>query len=291
MKKIFLGYAEPDVLDNRTELFHILMKAGLQVIPKNISYENVILKSISDEINTADCALLVLGNQFGENIPDYQISITRYQYQECMRRCQSDYSFKLVIWHPAFFEFQELDHRQNEFIRKVRNEITHNVTFTNIASPIQLVADIRLSMEDTKLHDFAVRNSDIFLVHNELDELEAVGIADMLSDIIPVEKLNIIQDSDTDYSELCANQIKMSKLAVIYFKESAKWALPFVQQIWKKVGGASSNTPLLLIGDSEPETNSGIIFKAPKVVSLVIDGGLIPLEIKIQYDKVLDAKN
>ena len=102
--------------------------------------------------------------------------------------------------------------------------------------------------------------------------------------------MNIIQDSDVDYSELCKQQISKSKLAVIYFKETADWALPFAQQVWKKIGGATSHTPILLIGDEDPDTNMNKTFKAPKVVSLIVSGELIPLEIKVQYDKVLEAK-
>ncbi|MCE9539401.1 MAG: hypothetical protein K8R85_09305, partial [Bacteroidetes bacterium] len=96
-----------------------------------------------------------------------------------------------------------------------------------------------------------------------------------------------IQDSDTDYSDLCKQQISKSKLAVIYFKESADWALPFAQQVWKKIGGATSHTPILLIGDIDPHTNTNKKFNAPKVISLIVAGELIPLEIKIQYDKVV----
>jgi hypothetical protein len=139
--------------------------------------------------------------------------------------------------------------------------------------------------------EFNINPTDVFVVHNELDEDAAAEIIDMLSDIIPVEKMNIIQDSDHDYSEYCAQQIGKSKLAVIYFKESGDWALPFVQQIWKKIGGASSHTPILLIGDEDPDTNMNKKFKAPKVVSLIVSGELIPLEIKVQYDKIIEGIN
>jgi len=32
-------------------------------------------------------------------------------------------------------------------------------------------------------------------------------------------------------------------------------------------------------------------FKAPKVVSLIVSGELIPLEIKVQYDKIIEGIN
>jgi hypothetical protein len=135
---------------------------------------------------------------------------------------------------------------------------------------------------------FKLNATDIFFICNQLDEKEANEISDLLSDIIPVERLSIIQDSEIDYSELCQQQIGKSKLAVVYFKESGDWAIPFVQQVWKKIGGASSHIPILLIGDEEPDSNSTKIFKAPKVLSLVVAGELIPLEIKIEFDRIME---
>jgi hypothetical protein len=135
---------------------------------------------------------------------------------------------------------------------------------------------------------FKLNPTDIFFICNQLDEKEASEIADLLSDIIPVERLSIVQDSELDYSSLCQQQIGKSKLAVVYFKESADWAIPFVQQVWKKIGGASSHVPILLIGDEEPDSNTTKVFKAPKVLSLVVAGELIPLEIKIEFDRIME---
>jgi hypothetical protein len=92
-----------------------------------------------------------------------------------------------------------------------------------------------------------------------------------------------------DYSERTSQQMLKSKLAVVYFKESADWAIPFAQQIWKKIGGASASTPILVIGDEDPDTNREKKFSAPRVVSMIVSGELIPLEIKVQYDKVIEG--
>ncbi len=137
---------------------------------------------------------------------------------------------------------------------------------------------------------FDVNPTDIFLIYNQLDEAEADAVTDLLADVVPLEKLNIIQDSGIDYAEYCRQQLEQSKLAVVYFKESADWALPFTKQIWQNSGGASSTTPILLIGDEEPETNANKMLKAPKVVSLIIAGELIPLEIKVQYDRIVEPE-
>ena len=164
------------------------------------------------------------------------------------------------------------------------------MVFSNAISAIQLADDLRSLMEKKVHVSLNLNATDIFLISNQLDENEANEIIDLLSDIVPIEKLNIIQDSDIDYSELCKQQISKSKLAVIYFKESADWALPFAQQVWKKIGGATTHTPILLIGDEDPESNMNKKFNAPKMISLIVAGELIPLEIKVQYDKVVEAK-
>ena len=80
--------------------------------------------------------------------------------------------------------------------------------------------------------------------------------------------------------------LKVRKLG---FKLSGDWAVPFAQQVWKKIGGATTHTPILLIGDDDPDTNLNKKFKAPKVISMIVAGELIPLEIKVQYDKVIAA--
>jgi hypothetical protein len=184
-----------------------------------------------------------------------------------------------------------LEPLQFDFINEVRNNITKNMVFSNAHSALQLVDDLRSLMDVQMETVFDVSATDIFLISNQLDENEANEIIDMLSDIVPVEKLSIIQDSDMDYSEYCSQQIGKSKLAVVYFKESAEWALPFAQQVWKKIGGASSHTPILLIGDEDPDTNCNKKLKVPKVISLIVAGELIPLEIKVQYDKVTEVLN
>jgi hypothetical protein len=98
-----------------------------------------------------------------------------------------------------------------------------------------------------------------------------------------------VQDNDTDYEEYASQQMNVSKVSVIYYKNGADWAIPFTQQIWKKVGGASSKSPILLFGDAENENNIEKKFDAPRVISMVMPMGLIPLEIKVQFDTVNES--
>jgi hypothetical protein len=291
MSKVYLAHTETENQDQRTMLFNMIQKAGLNVFPSDTVFNPEYISAIESSIEQADCALIILGNTYGENLSGNTISVSEYQYKLARKKLEANSKFKLFFWNISSQDELKNDVRQTSFIQEIRSELIEGMQFSNVSSPVQLVDDLRIALSTTEKVEFNINPTDVFVVHNELDEDAAAEIIDMLSDIIPVEKMNIIQDSDHDYSEYCAQQIGKSKLAVIYFKESGDWALPFVQQIWKKIGGASSHTPILLIGDEDPDTNMNKKFKAPKVFSLIVSGELIQLEIKVQYDKIIEGIN
>ncbi len=239
-------------------------------------------------LSETQCSVHILGENYGEVLSNTNLSFQETQYIKAKQKAATDPDFRLFIWNPAG-NSSVSDTRQAEFINELSNNITSNTIFSTVSSPIQLVEDIRQYTQKREKPVFDLSDSDIFLVFNELDESEAGEVIDMLSDIVPVDKMSIVQDSDMDYSEYCSQQFGKSKLAVVYFKYSADWALPFAQEIWKKVGGAAAHTPILLIGDEDPDTNIGKKVKAPKIISLIVAGELIPLEIKVQYDKIVEA--
>jgi hypothetical protein len=288
MGGIFLGFAEPDTEHRRMALYRVLLKAGMHPYPTDSVCTANHKLNITSAINIADCAILCLGQNGGPLVPELGMSVTEYQYLECRQLCIDNPKFKLYAWQPEYGD--GLDDAYAAFTGKIRNEVLGNVYFSNHASAIALVEDVRMATSDEEVPKFDVNPTDIFLIYNQLDEAEAEAVTDLLADVVPLEKLNIIQDSGIDYAEYCRQQLEHSKLAVVYFKESADWALPFTKQIWQNSGGASSTTPILLIGDEEPETNVHKKLKAPKVVSLIMAGELIPLEIKVQYDRIVEPE-
>lgn len=280
--KIFLSYSSDQQAYVRNELAEVLERAGMAVVEQFAAPST---NEIPLLIQESDCSIHIVFPQF-EPVLNNDTSLARFQFQECKKHLANTPNYKMFVWLPPSTNLLNIEPQQAIFINEIKNNISKNMVFSNASSPIQLVDDIRSLMEKKEEVVLDVSTTDIFLMSNQLDEIDANDIIDMLSDIVPVEKLNIIQDSDTDYSELCKQQIPKSKLAVIYFKESGDWALPFAQQVWKKIGGATSHTPILLIGDTDPQTNMGKKFSAPKVISLIIEGALIPLEIKVQFDKI-----
>jgi hypothetical protein len=285
-KTIYLSVCSKEQAPLRNELESVLQRAGMAVIPseEQAYSEDVLL--LSSKIEETDCSVHIIFPQYAPLANAMGISASKAQFLAAKKHLEANPNFRIFVWLPPTTDINNIEPQQAQFINEVKNNISKNMVFSNAVSAIQLVDDIRSILETKETVLLDINSTDIFLMSNQLDEIDANEIIDMLSDIVPVEKLNIIQDSDMDYSELCKQQIPKSKLAVIYFKESGDWALPFAQQVWKKMGGATSHTPILLIGDTDPQTNMGKKFTAPKVISLIVEGTLIPLEIKVQYDKI-----
>ena len=164
------------------------------------------------------------------------------------------------------------------------------MTFSNSPGPMQLVDDIRVMTIKSVTEELDVKDTDIFFIFNQQDEKEAMAITDKISAEYPVELMNILPDGEEEYREKSTQQIPKSKLAVVYFKYSADWALPFIKQVWKQIGGASSPTPLMLVGEDDPHSNLARYFKAPKVISSIVPKDTVPEEVKKVYIKVLDLE-
>jgi len=287
---VFLPICSAEQLPLQNELSSVLQSAGMTIETADEStLNNSGLKLIGQQLALSNCSVHIL---FSHYLPlvegDAAMSIAKFQFYEAKKYLALNPDFKMFIWLPPSVNQSNIDAKQNDFINEVKNNISKNMVFSNESSTIQLVDDIRSMMEVKETVQFNLNATDVFLISNQLDESEASEIMDMLSDIVKIETLNIIQDGDIDYSELCKQQIPQSKLAVVYYKNSSDWAIPFAQQVWKKIGGASSSIPILLIGDEDPNADFPKKFVAPKVISMIVAGELIPLEIKVQYDKVVE---
>lgn len=288
---IYLAYTTPDMEQLREELMFTLFKAGFNVLPlgEPDSNEEVLKNRIKNDLAQSKSSIHLIGADYGKTMAgEGEISVAAYQFN-CAKTClKKENNYRIFVWHPETGE-QITNSKQQALINDLQNNIEANMTYTNTPSSIQLADDLRSMLEVTAKPQMQLNNTEIFFISNLIDDLTAEEITDMLSDVTQIEKLSIEQDSDTDYAELSSQQIAQSKLAVVYFKDSAEWAIPFAQQIWKKVGGAAAKTPILVIGDEDPDTNKSKGFKAPKVISMIMAGELIPLEIKVQYDKTIES--
>ena len=241
-----------------------------------------------DSIKQADCTIHILGHTYGEKILQAeQVSLSEFQYLTA-KEISADIkkNLKIFVWYPENIITNQIEQEQENFINKVRNNISSNMVFTDQVSPIAFVEDIRAIMKHQVKKKYNISETEIFFIYNEIDEDEANEITDLLSDIAKIEKLNVIQNSDKNYSEFASAQMDKAKLSVVYFRKTSDWAIPFVQQIWKKTGGASSKSEILLIGDANVEKITNINLTLPKVEIRIIPAELIPLEIKVLFDKI-----
>lgn len=289
---IYLAWTSSDLKDQREEMAIILQKAGFNVLPTIDcpADDNQFKKKVEEEMARCVCSLHMLSGEFGRRFESHDdMSFPQYQFLQARQRIDGGDDFNCFIWvYPN--SQSETKPAQQEFIKNIRNTITRNMMFSNSAGPMQLVDDIRVIVMKRDAAVYDSKDTDIFFIFNQQDEVDAKLITDQISSEYPVEVMNILPDGEDQYREISSQQIPRSKLAVVYFKYAADWALPFIKQIWKQVGGASSPTPLFLIGEDDPKSNLARNFKAPKVVSTIAPKETIPAEVKKVYTAVIDLK-
>jgi len=290
---IYLAWTSFDLKEKREEMALILQKAGFNVVPSTDcpSDDESFKTKVSENLEKCSCSLHILSDEYGRRFEsDEEVSYPKYQFEQARNLSISpDKNFNSFIWFTPD-PSKSIKPSQEEFVKFVRNNITSNMTFSNSAGPMQLVDDIRVMTMKSVTEQLDVKDTDIFFIFNQQDEKDAMAITDRISSEYPVELMNILPDGEEEYREKSTQQIPKSKLAVVYFKYSADWALPFIKQVWKQVGGASSPTPLLLVGEDDPHSNLARYFKAPKVVSSIVPKGMVPEEVKKVYVKVIDLE-
>jgi hypothetical protein len=195
-------------------------------------------------------------------------------------------NFRSFIWMPSTIDYTKADEKQKSFIERIQRELTPNMILSRAPSAIQFVEEVRQVLEQQAKKIYDTKPTDIFLICNETDEKDAKRIQSLLSGIVKMEKLVIVQDTGIDYEEFASQQMNVSRLSVVYYKGAVEWALPFAQQIWKKVGGAAAKSPILFISDTSAGTNNVREFNAPNVSCFAMSSELIPLEIKVQFDSL-----
>ena len=283
---IYLAWTSGDLKESREEMAIILQKAGLNVLPSvDCPADDATFRAKAiDELRKCSCSLHMLSGEFGRRFEaDDEISFPQFQFMEAKKLIETPGSgFNAFVW-LAPEHSKVIKPAQQNFIRYIRNNITRNMMFSNSQGPMQLVDDIRVVImkQDAKLYDS--KDTEIFFIFNQQDENDARNIVDVLSSELPVETMNILPEGEESYREISMQQIPRSKLAVVYFKYAADWALPFIKQIWKQVGGASSPTPMFLVGEDDPHTNLARNFKAPRVISSIVPKETIAAEVKRVY--------
>ena len=90
----------------------------------------------------------------------------------------------------------------------------------------------------------------------------------------------------TEYTDYITNQLSLCKLGIIYYDYAGDWAVPFAQQVWKQVGGQGSSTPLFIAGNNSHADEQQLKVLKKIMPFSINEKRIIPLEIKIYYDKI-----
>lgn len=295
IEKVFLSINRIEQSKDETRLLKTLQRAGFyfssSLAKSSIKSDSLGVgagvnnkDSVDQEIENSFCSIHFIEKKQLDNHDG--ISMSEYHFDKARKKIENDPKYKTFIWMPGKFDDSDADKKQLDFINRLQHHLSNNMILSRVPSAIQFVEDVRLILEQQPQKVFDTEPTDVFLICNQTDEKETARIQMMLSGILKLVKLVIIQDSDIDYEEYAAQQMNVSKLSVIYYKNASDWALPFIQQIWKKVGGASAKSPILFIADADATDSDTKNFTAPKVSSFILPNGLIPLEIKVQFDAI-----
>jgi len=287
--KVFLSETSNDVNKDRDFLFNVLRKAELEVVTLDNSVSGdfaLFQRKLYSTIEKTDCSIHIIGNRY-DKLDAAENSLSEIQLFTAKKHSEKQQEeYRIFIWQPQKFLFEHADAKQEQFITSIRNNILHNITISNQESAVSFVEDIYAVMNTQTQTAQQGNLCDLFFIYNELDEDFAHEILDLLSDILKVEKLAMVQNSSRDYSNFIVEQSKRSKMVVVFFNWSVQWVLPFLQQLWRLMGGASASVPILAIADSVQKEPFEKVLTMPNVSALFVAQELIPLEIKVQFDRI-----
>src|ERR1039457_4707898 len=137
---VYLAFSFDESKSYRTNLLSIMQSAGMTIS----DCLNSSLTEIANTIQNADCSVHILSRDFGQTIDgDLNTSIAKYQLNEARKKLKQNPDFKIFIWYPPEVVAASKDEKREQFINEIRNSIERNMIFSNTASPIQLIDDIR----------------------------------------------------------------------------------------------------------------------------------------------------
>jgi hypothetical protein len=286
-KRVFLAWTSSDLKAKREDLLISLGRAGFDVFPNFDcpSSEEEFSAEVEKQLQQADFAMHLFSTEYGRCFEETEESFPAYQYEKG-RELSEKGKIRQVIWQCAEPD-KPFKSRQEALIRSIRNQLNSYSIFSGAANTMQLVDELRNYLQaETPKKQAADISTEIFFIYNRQDFSEAEEITDFLSAEIPLEVLMIEPNTETLYRERTLQQLPETRLAVIYFKHSGDWAIPFIKQVWKDIGGAKAPNFFALVGDEIPEINAFRNFKAPKVISRITGGHRIAEEIKNIYQNL-----
>jgi hypothetical protein len=275
--RVFVCETTPDINAQRQKLLTVLSRAQIEAITAEPNATEDTVKAL---MQSCECSLHILGKQdFYNQDGEAFTTDAGLQYRAARSLRQKD--FKMFLWNP----FGEVN-LENKYINDIRRDIVDNTIYNANPSPIFFVEELRSMMSSKSVAQTKIEEKDIFFIYNYLDKETAEGIIGMTEDVLTLSKLAVSMDNYTDYTDYIQKQLPGCKACIIYYDYASEWAVSFARQIWKDNGGKSAKTPILLIGNSAHATSEAHAIFNHVLKTAISEVSLIPLEIKVFYDKV-----
>ncbi len=276
--KVFLADTTGDVEGIRTNLGTVLRKAGIEVVyPDNNANDVSVDRALMLGCN---CSVHVLGALDIYNGDGAGYLTAAGEHYRMAQQAAKD-SFKVFLWNPS-----GLINSRNMYVNSLRRDIVENTIYSGCTSPIVFVEDLRSIMTEKPTASQNLSNADIFFIYNDLDRESASDVLSMLQDLHKVASLSVNMSSNTDYSEFISSQLRVCRIGVIYSDYASDWSLPFARQLWKDNGGQSSQVRLYMAANADHSKPEDISQLKGFMEYTIADKALIPLDIKIFFDKV-----
>ena len=261
----------------RKRMVKIINRAGMKVVNPA---ENLPSDSTSELIQKADIILSVITSEIldASNKKIYNEIESLNDYKELIAKKQ------VIVWCSK--DLLEILKKKGDYkIIEGLKKLVTNQHFISYSSLIKLVDDLR-RIKLKKEEKGTAKLYDITFISNENDKLKADETQLLINDILKINPIYIDFSRQEDYASVCSESIKNSNLCVVFSKNSTEWAINFSQQVWKLIGGVSSQVPILVIFDKETISPKQVTLDVPNIFKLFTEDTLAGLEIKMFYEKL-----
>jgi len=254
----------------------IINRAGMQVLNHDEDYSP---EKTTKLIESADIILSVITSEILD-------AANKNLYVEIKSLNNNDIISKksVIVWCSK--DILEVLKKKGEYkIIEGIKKLVANQHFISYSSLIKLVDDLRrikLKVEEKG----NIKKYDITFISNENDKLKSEETQLLISDILKINPLYIDFSKQENYATVCSDSIINSSLCVVFCENSTEWAINFSLQIWKLIGGASSQVPILVIFNKETISPKEVKLEVPNIYKLFTEDTLAGLEIKMFYEKL-----
>ncbi len=261
----------------RSRMVKIINRAGMKVINPE---DNFSPDTTSNLIQQADIILSVITSDTLD-----KTNKNVFNEIESLNTFHDAISKKpVIVWCSR--DLLEVLKRKGDYkIIEALKKLVSNQHFISYSSLIKLVDDLR-RMKLKKEEKPTTKRYDITFISNENDKVKSQETQLLINDILKINPIYIDFSKQENYASICSESILNSSLCVVFSKNSTEWAVNFSQQVWKLIGGVSSQIPILVIFDKEITSPKQVSLEVPNIYKLFTEDTLAGLEIKMFYEKL-----